>query len=176
MSGHNKWSQIKIRKGAQDAKKSANFAKLASAITVAAREETNPDFNPRLRTLVDKAREMGMPQDNVSRAIERASSRDEALESLLCEAYGPGGIAILIEAITPSRNKTVAEIKHILKEQNAKWAEPGSVQYAFLKKSDRWEAKFTQPTSPSDAESLRKLVEALENHEDVQCVYTNREL
>lgn len=176
MAGHNKWKQIKERKGVQDAKKSQNFAKLASAIVIAAREETNPDFNPRLRTLIDKARELGMPQDNITRAIERASSREEALESLLLEAYGPGGTAILIEAITPSKNKTIAEIKHLLKEHNGKWAEPGSVRWAFETtsgESQSWTAKFTQQVTEPEKEVLQKIIEILEEHEDVQKVYTN---
>src|SRR3989344_4105261 len=131
MSGHSHWSGIKHKKGAKDAKRAVLFSKLLNAVSIAAKPEPNPQFNPRLRTAVDKAREANVPNDNIDRAIKKAAEKTDDLEELLMEAYGPGGAPLLIEAITDSRNRTVSEIKAILGALGAKWAEPGSVRWAF---------------------------------------------
>ena len=107
------------------------FSKLLALISAAAKTEPNPNFNPRLRTAIATAKEMAVPQDNIERAIKKASEADNNLEELIFEAYGPGGIAILIEAVSDNKNRAVQEIKTILKDHNGKWAETGSVQWAF---------------------------------------------
>jgi YebC/PmpR family DNA-binding regulatory protein len=172
MSGHSHWAGIKHKKEITDQKRGKVFSKLLTLISAAAKTEPNPDFNPRLRTAIATAKEANVPQDNIERAIKRAAEASEDLEELLFEAYGPTGIAILIEAISASRNRTVQEIKNILKDRGGKWAEAGSVQWAFEKTSDGWKAKFPQEISEDDRKKLGALVAALEENDDVQTVYT----
>lgn len=175
MSGHSHWAGIKHKKEATDQKRGKVFGKLLSAITAAARNESNPDFNPRLRTAVEKAREASVPAENIERAIKRASESGAALDELILEAYGPGGAAILIEAVTDNKNRTVPEIKKLLADCGAKWAEPGSVRWAFEFSAEDggWKAKFPQTLSAEDSDKLREIVSSLEEHDDVQKIFTN---
>lgn len=173
MSGHSHASNVKHKKEANNAKKGKIFSKLVKLITIAAKAEPNPQFNPRLRTAIDKAKENQVPADNIERAIKKASEAGENMEELLMEAYGPEGAAILIEAITDSSNRTVNETKLILKQQDAKWADPGSVMWAFEKTGEGWNAKFPQEISGQGREKLEKLIEALEESDDIQNVVTN---
>lgn len=175
MSGHSHWAGIKHKKEATDQKRGKVFGKLLAAITAAARSESNPDFNPRLRTAVEKAREASVPAENIERAVKRASESGVALDELILEAYGPGGAAILIEAVTDNKNRTVPEIKKLLTDCGAKWAEAGSVRWAFefLQNEGLWRAKFPQVLSAGDAAKLREIVSALEAHDDVQKVFVN---
>ncbi len=135
MSGHSKWSSIKHRKAAADAKRGKAFTKLARAITVAAREGGgDPDSNPALATAVQKARDLSMPKDNIQRAIDRgtgAGAEAEAIERVVFEGYGPGGVAILAEALTDNRNRTSAEVRHAFTSHNGSLGEPGSVAWIF---------------------------------------------
>ena len=136
MSGHNKWSQIKHKKGITDAKKGNIFSKLVREVMVAAKTGgSSSDSNVRLRSAIERARAEGVPKDNIERAIARASGGEEGMElsEILCEATGPGGVAIIIEAITDSKNRTINEIKHLLTEHNARLAEPGSLLWNFEK-------------------------------------------
>ena len=176
MSGHSHWAGIKHKKEITDQKRGKVFSKLLKAISAAVQTEPNPDFNPRLRTAIAKAKEASVPQDNIDRAVKKATESGANLEELVFEAYGPGGIAILIEAISDNKNRAVQEIKLILKERNGKWAETGSVQWAFEKTvggENGWHAKFPQDVSDSDRMALEKLIEVLEENDDVQNVYTN---
>ncbi len=137
MSGHSKWSQIKHKKGATDAKKSAAFTKIANMITIAARlGGGDPSSNPRLDMVIAKARELNMPKDNVKRAIKRGTGELEgaALETLTLEAYGPGGSALIIEAITDNKNRTITDVRNALGQHGGKLASNGSVIYQFKKK------------------------------------------
>lgn len=136
MSGHSKWSQIRHKKGVADTKRGQLFSKLIREITVAAREGgANPEANPRLRAAIERARGEGLPKDNIQRAIERASGKEEGAElsEFLYEASAPGGVAILIEGITDSKNRTLAEIKHLLARHDARLAESGSLIWGFEK-------------------------------------------
>ncbi len=174
MSGHSHWKQIKIKKAVSDKKKGKEFSKLLAAVSIAARSEPNPDFNPRLRTAVAKARETQVPQDNIERAIQKSVDSASDLEEITIECYGPGGAAILLEAITDSSNRTINEIKLILKENDGKLGEPGSVRWAFEKTPDgEWNAKFKQAAEEGHEDKLRNLIEELESQNDVQKVYTN---
>ncbi len=168
MSGHNKWSQIKHQKGVTDKKRGLAFGKVLKAIAVAARTEPNPESNPRLRSLIEKARNEAVPKENIERAIGKARDGD-ALEELVIEAYGPAGIAIMIGAITDSRNRTMGEIKHLLSKNGGKFAEQGSVRWAF----DGAIPKFPQAIGAEDAERARALIALLEENDDVQDVVTN---
>ena len=135
MSGHSKWSSIKHKKALTDAKKGKVFSKLASLISIAARHGGDPAMNPNLRVYLDKARQAGMPKDNIDRAIKRGTGElgGAVLEEMTYEVYGPGGIGILIEAVTDNKNRTVAEIKAALNKYNGKLAQSGSVNYLFDK-------------------------------------------
>jgi YebC/PmpR family DNA-binding regulatory protein len=138
MSGHSKWSSIKHRKAAVDAKRGQQFTKLARAITVAAREGGgDPAANPGLASAVQKARDFSMPKDNIQRAIDRgtgAGADAAAIERVVFEGYGPGGAAILVEALTDNRNRTSAEVRHAFSKHGGNLGEPGSVAWIFEKR------------------------------------------
>jgi len=132
MSGHSHFATIKHKKGLADAKRGQVFSKLTKELTVAAKDGTDPETNPRLRSVVDKARQVNMPSDNIDRAIKKGSGEDAGqLEEMLLETYGPGNIAILISAITDNRNRTLGEIKQILSKYKGKLVEGGGVQWLF---------------------------------------------
>jgi YebC/PmpR family DNA-binding regulatory protein len=236
MAGHSKWASIKHKKKAVDAKRGQLFTKLSRAITVAAREGGgDPDGNPSLALAVQKARDASMPKDNIERAIAKGTGADseaEAYESVVYEGYGPGGVAILVEALTDNRNRTGAEIRHLFTRSGGSLGEPGSVAWTFEKKGeivvdggryseddllpaidagaedlgmdgDVWEI-LTEPSelaavraaleeagvelqsaelaqrattrTPVDEDrvgSLMRLIESLEDHDDVQAVHAN---
>lgn len=176
MSGHSKWSQIKHKKAVTDAKKSKTFSKVLGAIAVAARGNNDPDQNPRLRTLIEKARAEGVPNENIERALQK-SKESETLVELVIEAYGPEKTAMIIEAITDSSNRTIAEVRNILHEYSAKPADPGSVRWLFERKNpgDPWIPKFKKPISQAGQETLRRLIEALTGHSDVHHITTDAE-
>jgi YebC/PmpR family DNA-binding regulatory protein len=236
MAGHSKWASIKHRKKAVDAKRGQLFTKLSRAITVAAREGGgDPDGNPTLALAVQKARDASMPKDNIERAIARGTGADSdaaAYEGVVYEGYAPGGVAIMVEALTDNRNRTSSEIRHLFTKHGGSLGEPGSVAWTFEKKGevvvdggryseddllpaidagaedvamdgDVWEivtgpaelaavresleqagveiesAQLVQrPTTrtPVDDDrvgALMRLVEALEEHDDVQAVHAN---
>jgi YebC/PmpR family DNA-binding regulatory protein len=135
MSGHSKWSTIKRKKAANDAKRGAIFTRLAREIAIAAREGGgDPETNFALRLAVDKAKTENMPKDNIERAIRRGTGEDKdaaALEQIMYEGYGPNGVALLIEVVTDNRNRTVAEVRHLLSKAGGSMAEVGSVSWQF---------------------------------------------
>jgi YebC/PmpR family DNA-binding regulatory protein len=134
MSGHSKWSQIKRQKGAADQKRGAIFTKLSREITIAAKQGGgDPDANFRLRLAVQKAREANMPADNIQRAIAKATGGGEGndLHEITYEGYGPGGVAILVEAATDNRNRTVGEVRSVLTRAGGSLGETGSVAWQF---------------------------------------------
>ena len=138
MSGHSKWSSIKHKKGAADAKRGKLFSKLARAITVAARDGGgDTDGNPALATAVQKAREASMPKDKIQKAIDigtGAGADGAAIERIVYEGYGPAGVAVLVEALTDNRNRASAEIRHAFSNHGGSLGEPGSVAWIFEKK------------------------------------------
>jgi YebC/PmpR family DNA-binding regulatory protein len=135
MSGHSKWSTIKRKKGAEDAKRGQVFTRFAREIAVAAREGGgDPESNVRLRLTIDRARAQNMPKDSIERAIKRGTgeSKDsEQIEEIIYEGYGPNGVALMIECLTENRNRTVAEIRHILTRSGGSMGESGSVAWQF---------------------------------------------
>lgn len=236
MSGHSKWSTIKRKKAAIDAKKGKIFTKLIKEITVAARTGGGDvETNPRLRLAVDNAKSVNMPADNIERAIKKATGELEGVNyvELNYEGYGPGGVALYIESVTDNKNRTVAEVRHLLSKYGGSLGESGSVAWMFDRKgiitlpvqgksedemfeiiieagaddlqteddffevtttmdsfetvrralvdasleienaSLQWVAKNTVAVSGDDSEKLEKLIEALEDNDDVQNVYTN---
>jgi YebC/PmpR family DNA-binding regulatory protein len=138
MAGHSKWAGIKHKKAIVDARRGKLFTKLARAITVAAKDGGgDPDGNPALALAIQKARDASMPKDNIERAIAKGTGEGadaEALESVLYEGYGPGGVAILVEATTDNRNRTGSEVRHLFGKHGGNLGEPGSVAYLFDKK------------------------------------------
>jgi YebC/PmpR family DNA-binding regulatory protein len=138
MSGHSKWHSIKHKKAVVDARRGQHFTKLARAITIAAREGGgDPEGNSTLALAIQKARDASMPKDNIERAIAKGTGEgadNEQLESILYEAYGPGGVALLIEAVTDNRNRTGSEVRHLLSKNGGNLGEPGSVSYLFDKR------------------------------------------
>jgi YebC/PmpR family DNA-binding regulatory protein len=137
MSGHSKWSTIKRKKGAADAKRGKIFTKLIKELTIAAREGGgDPTGNPRLRLAIDNAKAANMPADNIERAIKKATGELEGttISELTYEGYGPGGIAILVEVATDNKNRTVAEVRHLFSKHGGNMGESGSVAWMFEKK------------------------------------------
>ncbi|MEK7122093.1 MAG: YebC/PmpR family DNA-binding transcriptional regulator, partial [Patescibacteria group bacterium] len=170
MSGHSKWSQIKHKKAQTDAKRGQIFGKLVKIIQVAARKGADPNANPDLRAAMEKARAANMPAENISRAIKKGGGQaeDSRLENIRYEAYGPGGAAIIIETITDNKNRAVSEIKHILSKHGAKLAGTGAVAWAFEQINGQWKTKTPLTLNEQDAAALDKLLEDLDNHDDVQ--------
>jgi YebC/PmpR family DNA-binding regulatory protein len=236
MAGHSKWAGIKHKKAIVDARRGKLFTKLARAITVAAKEGGgDPDGNPSLALAISKAKDASMPKDNIERAVAKgtgAGADAESYESVLYEGYGPGGVAMLIEAMTDNRNRTGSEVRHLLSKHGGNLGEPGSVAYLFDKKgiivvdaekyseddlmpaieagaedialdedvfeiltepSDltavrealveagielesaevRWQPKTTVPLDEDGAAKLLRLIEALEDNDDVDQVNAN---
>jgi YebC/PmpR family DNA-binding regulatory protein len=134
MSGHSKWSTIKRQKGANDARRGAVFTKIAREVMVAARQGGgDPDANYRLRLAMDKARTVNMPADNIKRAIERATGGGDGdtIEEIVYEGYGPGGVAVLVEAATDNRNRTAAEVRSVFTKAGGQLAGSGAVAWQF---------------------------------------------
>jgi len=174
MSGHSKWAKVKYQKAVNDPKRSKAFSKLSALITVAAREGGDLESNPKLRMAVDKAKEIGMPKDNIEKAIKRGLgeiSEGEKLEEIICEAYALGGSALLIQAITDNKNRTLAEIRHILQKNQAKMAETGSVLWLFKEMS-----KIILPkkfwNDEISLEAIEKGAEEIKEEGDQVIIYT----
>jgi YebC/PmpR family DNA-binding regulatory protein len=139
MSGHSKWASIKHKKAIVDSRRGQQFTKLARAITVAARDGGgDPDANATLENAIRKAKLASMPKDNIERAIAKGtgagSDGEAALETVLYEGYGPGGVALLVEAVTDNRNRTGADVRHAFSKYGGSLGEPGSVAYLFDKR------------------------------------------
>ena len=152
MSGHSKWSQIKRQKGANDVKRGAIFTKVGREIAVAARAGgADPDGNFRLRLAIEKARSVNMPADTIKRAVERAAGGGdgEQFEEIAYEGYGPGGVAVLVEAATDNRNRTAAEIRSIFSKSGGQLAGSGSVAWQFEPRG-----LITVPVGGQDADEL----------------------
>lgn len=172
MSGHSKWSTIKHQKAVEDSKRSAVFTKIAKKIRIAVQTGGSGDINgnPFLRSCVEEARSVNMPMENIKRAIDKAlgGNDGESAEEIIYEAYGPGGVGIMVTAITDNRNRTGGEIKNILEKHSAKLGGPGSVSYM----------KNLSPipeimVSDEDAEVLKKLFKLLLEMDDVVEVWNN---
>jgi len=174
MAGHNKWSKIKRQKEKTDAQKSKIFGKLVRMITVEAKKSGGSE-SPGLKTAIEKARSANVPNENIERAVKRASESGGEMESILYEAYGPGGCAMLIEALTTNRNKAAQEVKHILSKHGLSLAQIGSASWAFEKTSDGWSPKTTVSLQEEDGNKLTLLLDELEENDEIQEVFTNAE-
>ena len=136
MSGHSKWSSIKHKKAKKDAQKGASFSKLSRKIAIEARAGGGPETNPALRLAIDMAQEVGMPKDNIQRAIQRGTGEMPGVSyaAFNCEGYGPGGVALFIEGVTDNKKRAVAEIRHILSKNGGHLGEVGCVNWLFDRK------------------------------------------
>lgn len=176
MSGHNKWSKIKHKKAATDAQKSKIFSKYSKLIALEAKKAHGDINSPGLKAVIDRAKKDNMPNDNIDRAVKKASDPDTAaMEELVYEAYGPSGVALVITGLTDNRNRVAAEIKHILSKNGASLAAQGAAAWSFTKENGEYNPSTTIPLSSDDLEKLSTLIEALEENDDVQGVFTNAE-
>ena len=178
MSGHNKWSKIKNKKAITDAYKAKVFSKLVRAITVESKLTKGDVNSPSLRTAIEKARQANVPSDNIDRAVKKGTGGEAGqMESITYESYGPGGCALIIEALTDNRNKAAQEIKHILSKNGFELASHGSASWAFTKNlpgsEDLWTPNMSIKMGEGDGEKLSSLIEELEENDEVQEVYTN---
>ena len=174
MAGHSKFKNIQHRKGAQDKKRSAQFSKLSREITVAAKMGMpDPDMNPRLRLAVNAAKAQSMPKDNIQRAIDKASGGDaENYDEMRYEGYGPGGVAIIVEALTDNRNRTATNVRTAFSKNGGNLGASGAVSHGF----DRM-GLITYPASAGDADSvfeaaLEAGAEDVESSEDEHSIWT----
>jgi YebC/PmpR family DNA-binding regulatory protein len=177
MAGHSKWKQIKEKKGKEDKKRSKEFSKFARLISVESRLTSGDTNSSSLRTIIERAKAAGLPKENIERAVLRGTGASgETLEQITYETYGPGGVAIVIDTFTDSKNRTSQELKHLLSEMGYALATPGSAAWAFSKDPEgTWQPLTTVPISDEDTEKLAALVEALEARDDVEHVATNAE-
>ncbi len=176
MSGHNKFSKIKRLKAKTDAQKSSVFTKYAKMLQMEAKKANGNISSPSLKAVIDRAKAADMPNDSIDRAIKKAMGANEAdMETIVYEAYGPSGVAIIIEVLTTNKNKAAAEVKHILSLNNSALAAQGSASWAFEKNPEGWIPKMMMQVPEEDVPKLEKLIEDLENNDEVQEVYTNAE-
>ncbi|WP_297810539.1 YebC/PmpR family DNA-binding transcriptional regulator [uncultured Finegoldia sp.] len=137
MSGHNKWSKIKNKKGSEDARRGKVFTKMARAISVAVREGgADPEYNPSLKSVIEKARAENMPNDNIDRAIKKASGDGDSAnyENIIYEGYGPEGVAVIVECLTDNRNRTASDVRHYFDKFGGNLGQNGSVSFMFQRK------------------------------------------
>jgi YebC/PmpR family DNA-binding regulatory protein len=175
MSGHSKWSQIKRQKGVTDAARSRVFSRYARLISMETKKANGILTAPALAAAILRAKAVNMPKDNIERAIAKGASKDSGnVEQVIYEAYGPSGVAIMIEALTDNKNRTTPEIKHLLSKQGVEVAPPGAASWAFTKVGTVYAPNEPlTDMSGEDEEKLTSILEALDEHEDVQGVYTN---
>lgn len=182
MAGHSKWAKLKHVKGKTDAQKAKLFSKLVRFITVEVKKakgtstplSVNDPTTPGLRAAIDKARAANMPLDNIERALSKASGDGAELQLVTYEAYGPGGCALVLEAYTDNRNRTVQELKHLLSLHGGTLANPGAAIWAFQKNAEgKLEAMMPIELSDEDAQKMAELSDALEEHDDINEIYTN---
>ncbi len=174
MSGHNKFSKIKHKKAANDAKKSNVFSRISKLITSESKK-CNGDVNsPGLATVIEMAKKENMTKDTIERAVKKGTDKDTAaMEPSTYETYGPGGCAVIVETLSDNKNRIAGEIRHILSKSGYELAQPGAASWAFTKTGFEWTANTTVELSDSDLEKLSALIEKFEENEDVQNVFTN---
>ena len=174
MAGHNKWSKIKHKKAATDAKKSKEFTKVVQLLKIESKKAGGNVDSPGLKTAIEKAKSVNMPKENIERAIASGSGTgDTPLEEVIYETYGPGGSAVIIQARTDNTNRTAPEIRHLLSKNGYTLATPGSASWAFEQQDGVWTPTSTVDLEEEDTQKLQTLVSLIEEHEDVESVYTN---
>lgn len=173
MSGHNKWSKIKHKKAATDAQKSKIFSKHAALIAMEVRKAGGDVNSSGVLAVVERAKKDSMPKENIDRALAKgAGAGGASLEEVIFEAFGPGGVGLIITAVTDNNNRTAPEIKHIFTKAGYQLGTPGSAMWAFTKTSDGYVPNNPLEISEEDGEKLATLLEALEEQDDVQEIFT----
>lgn len=177
MSGHSRWAQIKHKKAATDAKKGKLFSRLSKMLTIAAKEKgPDPKTNSRLAAAIEEARGENLPKENIERAIKRASDKEAMeLKEVTYEAFGPGGSALIITAVTDNSNRTTNEVKHILSEHGGNLGVAGSAMWAFDHTGGEYKPKFPVKLSEDDLKKFENLLEALSEQDEVENVYASIE-
>ncbi len=174
MSGHNKWSKIKHKKAVTDSQKSKIFSKHSSLITMESRNAGGDVSSPTLAAAIIRAKQDSMPKENIDRAVAKGAGAESAsLQSVLFEAYGPGGVAILITAVTDNNNRTSQEVRSIFTKSGLLLGAPGSAQWAFSKTLAGYVPQNPTELNDEDGEKLALLIEKLEDNDDVQEVFTS---
>jgi YebC/PmpR family DNA-binding regulatory protein len=172
MAGHSKWENIKRKKAVVDAKRGKEFTKLSKNITVAARQGgTDPDTNASLRLAIQKAKDANMPKDKIEKAIKKVEAGAEGMEEVGYEFYGPGGVAVIVNCLTDNKNRTAAEVKTVIGKNGYSLGAQGSAGYIF----NGGEPTFKTPLSDKDSESLQKVLDDLEELDDVTDIVHNAE-
>lgn len=172
MSGHSKWSQIKRKKETADAKRGQAFTHLSAQIKQAARSGRDPAANPALAEAIARAKRANMPQNNIDRLL--AQTNLASSQPVLYEAFGPGGTALLITAVTDNNRRTVAQLRVLLKEYDARLGQPGSVAWKFTSRTPRqYIAKYPQPINPENKTRLSSLLKKLSSHPDIKQVFSD---
>lgn len=174
MSGHNKWSKVKNKKAVTDARKGKIYTKMAKLISVEIKKANGDVKAANVQAIIKKAHENNVPNENIERALRKNDNMAQ-MESILYEAYGPGGVALMIEALTDNRNKAAGEVKHILTQNGSALAAPGSASWAFTKTPEGYMPNTMVEISEEDGFKLDKLIEDLEDNDEVQEIYTNAE-
>jgi YebC/PmpR family DNA-binding regulatory protein len=173
MSGHNKWSKIKHKKAAGDAAKSRVFSKHAALIAMESRKAGGNLSSPGLAAVIERAKKDSMPKENIDRAVAKGSGAGgAALEEVVFEGYGPGGVAMIITAVTDNNNRTAPEIRHIFSKAGYQLGTPGSAMWAFTKTDEGYVPQNPMELNDTDGAKLAELIESLEEQDDVQDVYT----
>lgn len=173
MSGHNKWSKIKHKKAATDAVKSKIFSKHASLIAMESRKANGDVSSPGLAAAIERAKKDSMPKENIERAVAKGGGADGAqLEEVMYEGYGPGGVAVIIQAVTDNNNRTAPEIRHVFTKAGLELGTPGSAAWAFTKTSEGYIPNAPMELDDKTGEKLAEFIEKLEDNEDVTNVYT----
>ena len=177
MAGHSKWHNIKHKKAIVDAKRGKVFTKMSKLISVAVKSAGGDVTHPSVIVAIEKAKKADVPKDNIDRAIKKGADKDAAaLEQVTYEGYGPGGVGLIIEAMTDNRNRTGQEVRHAFSKLGYAMGVPGSVSWGFTKNAEgEWEAQAGTeiPLSEEDEDTLTVLVDALEELYDVDDVYVN---
>lgn len=175
MAGHNKWSKIKRQKEKTDGQKSKIFGKMVKLIQVEAKKANGNISSPGLKAAIEKAKSMNVPNDNIERAIKKSAEAGDA-EVMVYEAYGPGGCAIIIECLTDNPNRANQTVKTILSRNGFAMAGVGAASWAFTHNpGEDWIPTSTIPLSEEDGEKLSKLIDELEENDEVNDTYTNAE-
>ena len=174
MSGHNKWSKIKHKKAATDAVKSKVFSKHSALIAMESRQAKGDINSPGLAAVILRAKQDSMPKENIDRAVQKgAGAGGEALQEVVFEAFGPGGVALMITAVTDNNNRTSQEIRSTFTKARYQLGTPGTAAWAFRKTADGYVPNAPLELNDQDGEKLAELIEALEENNDVLDIYTS---
>ncbi|MCD5381610.1 MAG: YebC/PmpR family DNA-binding transcriptional regulator [Candidatus Pacebacteria bacterium] len=173
MSGHNKWSKIKHKKGATDAQRSKIFSKHSALITMEVKKNNGDPTSATVLAAVERAKKDSMPKDVIERALDKGSGKGaSSLEEVVYEGYGPGGAAIIIEAVTDNNNRTAPEIRHIFSKAGLDLGAPGSAAWAFTKTDEGYIPNTPMDVDDEMGKKLADFIEKLEDQEDVTSVYS----